>query len=186
MAKSVSILLMVFAVAVFHEGVHRVSAVGSAAEAAEAAAALESLAKFKEGVEWTKRINDSGELIAKWVKAKKSESSNPLPAGLYHTMVTSITVGEETTGNGVAILSTSVPIAFLDKEAYGLIQGKLPNDYADSQLSAQQLCYARTTADQLPQVTLVFALNGADKTVSDLWYKQTTDGSWCLAILPST
>ncbi|RLN39353.1 Aspartic proteinase nepenthesin-2 [Panicum miliaceum] len=125
---------------------------------------------------------------------------------LYYVNVTGIKVGEDLqqvpfprpgaldlrqdgSGGGV-FLSTTMPLTLLHGGVYNSLIRTLnaalpPASITRSKLSPMQLCYRRGT--QTPTITLVLDDGGATMKLpaQNCWYKQPSDGSWCLAILPS-
>jgi hypothetical protein len=97
---------------------------------------------------------------------------------------------QDGSGGGV-FLSTTMPLTLLNGRVYdSLIQtlkASMPaaSIITRSELSPWQLCYRSGT--QTPTITLV--LDGGAATMKlpaeNCWYKQPSDGSACLAILPS-
>ncbi|CAM0901487.1 unnamed protein product [Alopecurus aequalis] len=186
MAKSVHVpLLLLLAIAVSLHTAHRVSAAGRPlfAGAAKASARLDAWiknnAKAMEKAKLHEKINDFSDFVEAMIDEAKSRSSTEL----RYVPVTSITVDGRSTiaGGGAVLLVGAYPYPFLTKVAYGLLKKKLPVGWSEVG-ALHQLCYVGELPDKIPEITVVFNVNGAKKTVSQFWH-QKNDGSACLGIL---
>ncbi|CAL4933504.1 unnamed protein product [Urochloa decumbens] len=129
--------------------------------------------------------------------------SNPNYPDLYYVRVTGINVAvgknpqqpvpfpaggldlrQDGSGGGV-FLSTTMPLTLLNEGVYNSLIRTLPQTaIAQSNLSSRQLCY-RSGTTQAPAITLVLDGGAMKLPVESCWYEQASDGSVCLAILPS-
>jgi hypothetical protein len=126
--------------------------------------------------------------------------------GLAYVRVTAIKVGDgpalrmgstldfdpSNGGEGGVLLSTNFPLMFLNKKAYQQLKREIAKEFPEAVLASSELgtdvdqpCYTSAMAQPQP-ITLVFAGRNAEMKVEadKCWYEQS-DGSMCLAILPS-